>query len=72
MMWNTVWKGLHCVKSVGTRSFSGQYFPVFGLNTERHEVFLLIQSEFGKIRTRKTPNMDTFQAILIENISKFS
>ena len=72
MMWNTVWKGLHCVKSVRTRSFSGQYFPAFGLNTERHEVFLLIQSEFGKIRTRKTPNMDTFQAILIENISKFS
>ena len=24
---------LHCVKSVQIRSFSGPYFPVFGLNT---------------------------------------
>ena len=33
--------------------FSGQYFPAFGLNTERYEVSLRIQSECGKIRTRK-------------------
>ena len=33
--------------------FSGPYFPVFGLNTERYEVSLRIQSECGKIRTRK-------------------
>ena len=25
---------IHCVKSVQLRSFSGPYFPVFGLNTE--------------------------------------
>ena len=25
----------HCVKSVGIRSYSGPYFPAFGLNTER-------------------------------------
>ena len=25
----------HCVKSVGIRSFSGPYFPAFGMNTER-------------------------------------
>ena len=30
----------------------GPYFPAFGLNTERYEVSLPIQSECGKIRTR--------------------
>ena len=33
--------------------FPGPYFPAFGLNTERYEVSLRIQSEYGKIRTRK-------------------
>ena len=33
--------------------FSGPYFPAFGLNTERYFVSLHIQSECGKIRTRK-------------------
>ena len=33
--------------------FSGPYFPVFALNMERYEVSLRIQSECGKIRTRK-------------------
>ena len=33
--------------------FSGPYFPVFGLNTKRYSVSLRIQSECGKIRTRK-------------------
>ena len=33
--------------------FSDPYFPAFGLNTERCFVFLRIQSECGKIRTRK-------------------
>ena len=32
---------------------SGPYFPVFGLNTKRYSVSLRIQSECGKIRTRK-------------------
>ena len=35
------------------RVFSGPYFPAFGLNMERHFVSLCIQSECGKIRTRK-------------------
>ena len=39
-----------CVKS---GVFSGPYFPAFGLNTERCCVSLRIQSECGKIRTRK-------------------
>ena len=55
---------LHCVKSVPIRSYSGPHFPAFGLNTERYEVSLRIQSECGKRRTRITPNMGTFQAVL--------
>ena len=43
----TVWK----VSKYGV--FSGPYFPVFGLNTERYFVFPRIQSQWGKIRTRK-------------------
>ena len=31
---------------------SGPYFPAFGLNAERYQVFLRIQSECRKIRTR--------------------
>ena len=34
----------HCVKSVRIRSFSGPYFPTFGLNTESYGVSLRIQS----------------------------
>ena len=59
------WRFLHCVKSVRIRSFSGPYFPAFGLNTEKYSVYLPIQSECGKIQTKKTPNTDTFYAILI-------
>ena len=33
--------------------FSGPYFPAFGLNTERYSVSLRIQSECGRIRSRK-------------------
>ena len=51
------------MKCVLIRSYSGPYFPAFGLNTERYSVALRIQSECGKIRTRITPNMDTFDAV---------
>ena len=61
----------HCVKSVHSQSFSGPYFPVFRLNTERYGVSLHIQSEYGKIRTRKTPNMETFHALLMRNVSLY-
>ena len=44
---NTVWKASKC------GVFSGPYFLAFGLNTEKYEVSLRIQSEYGKIRTRK-------------------
>ena len=43
--------------------FSGPYFSAFGLNTERYGVSLRIQSECGKVQTRKTPNTDTFYAV---------
>ena len=52
-----------CVKSIRIWSFSGPYFPTFGLNTERYWTYLRIQSECRKIRTRKIPNMDTFQTV---------
>ena len=41
------------VKSAQIQSFSGPYFPTFSLNMERYEVSLRVQSESGKIRTRK-------------------
>ena len=50
-----------CVKSVRIRSYSVQYFPIFGLNTER--VSLSIQSKCRKIRIGITPNTDTFYAV---------
>ena len=34
----------HYVKSVRIRSFSGLYFPAFGLNTERYGVSLSVFS----------------------------
>ena len=53
----------HCVKSARIWSYSGPYFPAFGLNMERYGVFLRIKFECGKIRTRITPNTDTFYAV---------
>ena len=53
----------HCVKSVGIRSFSGPYFPAFGLNMERYGVSVHIQAECWKIWTRKSPNTDSFHAV---------
>ena len=45
-------------------------FSVFGLNIERCGVSLRIQSEYGKIRTRKTSNTDIFHPV--SDISFFS
>ena len=63
----------HCVKRARTWSYSGPYFSTFGLNTERYGMFLPIQSKCRKIRTRITPNTDTFYAFtqcLISRILK--
>ena len=54
-----------CVKSVRIRSYSGPYFPTFGLNAERYGVSLRFQSDCGKIRTRIILNMDTFHAVFL-------
>ena len=56
----------HNVKSVRIRSIFGPYFPPFGLNTEIYSVKLRIQSECGKIKTRKTLNTD-FSRSTIQN-----
>ena len=55
-----------CVKSVRIRSHSGPYFPAFRLNTERQEISFGIQFTCGKIRTRITPNTDTFHTVFIK------
>ena len=54
---------IHCVKSARVRNYSGRHFPAFGLNTERYFVSLRIKSEYGKMRTRITPNTGTFHAV---------
>ena len=41
---------------VRIRYFSATHFSAIEQNIERYSVSLRIQSEFGKIRTRKTPN----------------
>ena len=46
----------HCVKSVRIRNYSGPHFSAFWLNRERYGLFLRIQSQCGKMRTRITPN----------------
>ena len=61
---------IQCMKSVRIRSFSGTYFPAFGLNTERYFVSFRIQSKCGKIRTRKTPNTDFFHAMIRATLPK--
>ena len=54
----------HCVTNLHSEFF-GRYFPAFGLNTERYSASIRIQSEYGKIRTRKTPDTDTFDAVCL-------
>ena len=53
----------HCVKSVFIWSYSGPYFPTFGLNTYS------VQSKCGKRRTRITPNTYTFYAVSVFGIN---
>ena len=53
----------HYVQSACVQSYSGPYFTAFGPNKEIYFVFLRIQSECGKIRTKISPNTDTFYAV---------
>ena len=48
--------------------FPGPYTPAFGLNEERYGVSLRIQSECRKIRTKNTPYLDPFHAVVIMNV----
>ena len=52
-------------KSVCIWSYSGPYFPAFGLNTERYRVSPRIQSECRKIWPRITPNTDTYAVLIL-------
>ena len=45
--------------------FFWSVFPAFGLNMNRYSVSLRIQSEFRKMGTRKSPNMDIFHAVTV-------
>ena len=51
------------------RIYSGLYFPALGLNTERYFVSLRIQSQCGKMRTKITPNYDSFCAVCFFEIN---
>ena len=53
----TAWKVPKC------EVFFGPYFPAFGMDTEIYYVFLRIQSECRKIRTKKTLHLATFHAV---------
>ena len=54
---------IHCVKNVQIESFSGPYFPTYGLNI--YVVNLRIQSE-------KTSYLDTFHVVLVNHNIKSS
>ena len=65
--WNR-WKYGHemghenCVKSVLIRSFFWSVLSVFELNTEIYSVNIYIQSEYGKIQTRKKLRIGHFSS----------
>ena len=52
-------RSIRCVRSVRIWSYSGLYFPTFGLDMERYGV-----EKCSKIRTRTTPNKGTFHAVI--------
>ena len=55
----------HCVKMSMYGIVSGPDFPAFGLNKERYSsVSLRIQSECGKIRTRKNSVFGQYSRIV--------
>ena len=58
----------HCVKNVRIRSYSGPHFLAFRRNTQRYGVSLRIQSERRQMRTRTTPNTDTFHAVEVTKL----
>ena len=66
-------RGHQSVKKCPYSEFSGLYFPAPGLNMERYGVSLwCIQSKCGQIRTRKTPNTDTFHPVHLSYYSFYN
>ena len=59
---------IHCVKSVCIRSYSGPHFPRIFPHSElirRDSPYSVrMRENAGKVRTRITPNMDTFYAVI--------
>ena len=53
----------HCVKVSLFVLISGPHFPAFGIDTKRYGVSPRNQCECGKMRTRITPNTDTFNVV---------
>ena len=53
----------HCMKSVSIWINTALHFPAFRLNMKRYSASLRIQSEWGKMQTRKTLNTDTFYTV---------
>ena len=49
--------------------FFWSLFSAFGLNRERDSESLRIQSEYGKIRTRKIQNTETFHAVCVQLVT---
>ena len=60
--------GVHCVKTVRIRRFSGAYVLAFELNMEIYSPNIFNQPECEKIRTRKTPNTGSSHAVVIAMI----
>ena len=58
----SIFDAKHCLKCIRIRSYSGPYFVAFSLNTR-------IKSEFGKMRTRITPNADAVHAMKYSNLT---
>ena len=53
--------------------YPGPYFPAFGLNTEKYFVSFRIQSECGKIRTRKNSVFGQLsRSVIFSSLSKIS
>ena len=53
-------------------SYSGLYFPAFGLNTKKYGVSLRIRSECGKMRTRINPHTNTSHTVVKVRVKKSS
>ena len=59
--YDKVFQSSSLCESARIQGFWCPYFPKFRLNTEIYSINLRIQTKSGKMRTRKTPNMDTWK-----------